>query len=210
MASDPVVAGLIPSFSRPQANITGLSSINTDLDATRLALLKEALPHLTRVGVLRSPIDPSGSAQVKAAESAAQSLGLQLQVLDVRGPLDLADVMTAAKKQGPGAVMVLGSPTLFEYQRPIGELFTKARLPVISAWKQLPESGGLMSYGADIPEMFRSAAVYVDQILKGAKPADLPVEQPTKFELVINLKTAKALSLKIPQSVLVRADEIIQ
>jgi putative ABC transport system substrate-binding protein len=209
-ASDPVVAGLIESFSRPEANITGLSFINTDLDAKRLALLKEALPRLTRVGVLRSPIDPAGSAQVKAAESAARSLGVQLQVFDVRGPHDLAGVVSSAKKQGAGAVMVLGSPTLFEYQGSIGELVTKSRLPVISAWRQLPESGGLMSYGADIPEMFRSAAVYVDKILKGAKPADLPVEQPTKFELVINLKTARALGLTIPPSVLLRADQVIQ
>ena len=209
-AGDPVATGLIASFSRPEANITGLSSINTELDAKRLALLKEVLPRLTRVGVLRSPIDPSGSAQVVATETAARSLGVQVQVLDVRGPGDLGDVIDTAKKQGAGAVMVLGSPTLFEYQRRIGELVTKARLPVISAWSSLPESGGLMSYGADIPEMFRSAAVYVDKILKGARPADLPVEQPTKFELVINGKAARALGLTIPQSVLVRADRIIQ
>ena len=209
-AGDPVVTGLIVSFSRPEANITGLSSINTDLDAKRLALLKEALPRLTRVGVLRSPIDPSGAAQVRATETAARSLGVQLKVLDVRGPQDLGDVIDTAKKQGVGALMILGSPTLFEYQRRVGELVTKANLPVISAWRLLPESGGLMSYGADIPEMFRRAAVYVDKILKGAKPGDLPIEQPTKFELVINMKTAKALGLTIPQSILGRADQVIQ
>jgi putative tryptophan/tyrosine transport system substrate-binding protein len=209
-AGDPIATGLIASFSRPEANITGVSSINTDLDAKRLALLKDALPHLRRVGVLRSPIDPSGAAQVRATETAAQSLGVQVQVLDVRGPQDLAHVIDSAKKQGAGALMVLGSPTLFEYQRRVGELVTKANLPTISAWRQLPESGGLMSYGADIPEMFRRAAVYVDKILKGAKPADLPVEQPTKFELVVNLKTAKALGLTIPRSVLQRADHVIE
>jgi putative ABC transport system substrate-binding protein len=209
-SGDPVVTGLIASFSRPEANITGVSSINTELDGKRLALLKEALPGLTRVGVLRSPIDPSGAAQVKATETAARSLGVQLQVLDVRGPQDLGDVINAAKKQGVGAMMILGSPTLFEYQRRVGELVTKANLPVISAWRLLPESGGLMSYGADIPEMFRRAAVYVDKILKGTKPADLPVEQPTKYELVINLKAVKALGLKIPQTLLQRADQVIE
>jgi putative ABC transport system substrate-binding protein len=120
------------------------------------------------------------------------------------------DVIDTAKKQGAGAVMVLGSPTLYEYQRRLAELVRKAHLPTISAWRQLPESGGLVSFGADIPEMFHRAAVYVDKILKGAKPADLPVEQPTKFELVINLKIAKALGLTIPQSVLIRANEVIR
>ena len=209
-AGDPIATGLIASLSRPEANITGLSSINTDLDAKRLALLKEALPRLRRVGVLRSPIDPSGAAQVRATETAAQSLELQLQVLDVRGPQDLGDVIDGAKKKGVGALMVLGSPTLFEYQRRIGELVAKANLPVISAWRLLPESGGLMSYGTDIPEMFRRAAVYVDKILKGAKPADLPVERPTKFELVINLKAAKAIGLAIPPTLVQRADQLIQ
>jgi putative tryptophan/tyrosine transport system substrate-binding protein len=209
-SGDPVVTGLIASFSRPEANITGVSSINSELDAKRLALLKEVLPRLTRVGVLRSPIDPSGAAQVKATETAARSLAVQLQVLDVRGPQDLGDVINSAKKQGVGALLVLGSPTLFEYQRRVGELVTKANLPVISAWRLLPESGGLMSYGADIPVMFRRAAVYVDKILKGAKPADLPVEQPTNYELVINLKTAKTLGITIPPSVLGRADQVIE
>src|SRR6266850_207769 len=209
-AGDPVVTGLIVSFSRPEANITGLSSLNTDLDAKRLALLKEALPRLTRVGVLRSPIDPSGAAQVKETETAARSLGMQLHILDVRGPQDLGNVINTAKKQGVGALMVLGSPTLFEYQRRVGELATKANLPVISAWRLLPESGGLLSYGADIPDMFRRAAVYVDKILKGAKPGDLPIEQPTNYELVINLKTAKAIGLTIPPSLLQRADQVIE
>src|SRR6266850_1187927 len=209
-AGDPVVTGLIVSFSRPEANITGLSSLNTDLDAKRLALLKEALPRLTRVGVLRSPIDPSGAAQVKETETAARSLGMQLHILDVRGPQDLGNVINTAKKQGVGALMVLGSPTLFESQLRVGELASKANRPVISAWRRLPGSGGLLSYGADIPDMFRRAAVYVDKILKGAKPGDLPIEQPTKFELVINLKTAKALGLTIPQSLLLRADQVIE
>ena len=209
-AGDPVATGLIESLSRPEANITGVSSLNADLDAKRLALLKEALPQVTRVGVLKSPIDPSAAAEVKAVETAARSLGVQLEVLDVRGPLDLGEAIDTAKKQRAGALMVLGSPTLFEYQRRVGDLVTKARLPAISAWSDLPEAGGLMSYGADIPEMFRSAAGYVDKILKGAKPADLPVEQPTKFEFVVNMKTAKALRLTIPHSLLLRATRVIE
>jgi putative tryptophan/tyrosine transport system substrate-binding protein len=209
-AGDPVMAGLVSGLSRPEANVTGLSSINTELDAKRLALLREALPRLRRVGVLQSPIDPSGAAQLRASEAAARSLGVQLQILPVRGLQDLSDAISAAKKQGAGAMMVLGSATLYEYQGRVAELVTKARLPSISAWRQLPEAGGLMSYGADIPEMFRRAAVYVDKILKGAKPADLPVEQPTKFELVINRKTARALGLTIPPSLLLRADAVIE
>src|SRR6266566_4417986 len=150
-SGDPVVTGLIASFSRPEANITGVSSINTELDGKRLALLKEALPGLTRAGVLRSPIDPSGAAQVRATETAARSLGVQLQVLDVRGPQDLGDVINTARKREVRAMMVLGSPTLFEYQRRVGELVTTAHLPAISAWRLLPDSGGFMRYGAAIP-----------------------------------------------------------
>jgi ABC-type uncharacterized transport system substrate-binding protein len=197
-------------MSRPGANITGLSSINTELDAKRLAVLKEALPQLKQVGILRSPVDPSGPDVLKATEAAARLLGVQLQIFDVRRPKDLDDAFNTAKKRGVGAVMVPGIPSLSEYQRQIAELAARTHLPVILPWKQGSQFGGLMSYGADVPEMFRRAAVYVDKILKGAKPADLPIEQPTQFELVINLKTAKALGLTIPQSLLLRADEVIQ
>src|SRR5262249_13329377 len=180
-----------------------------DLDAKRLALLKETVPGLKRITVLRSPVDPSGATEVKATERAARSLGVEVQILDVRGPEGLTELISSAKKQGAQAVLVLGSPTRYEYQRHFGDLATRARLPAISAWRQLPDSGGLLSYGADIPEMFRRAATYVDRILKGAKPADLPIEQPSKFELVVNVKTAKALGLVIPPTVLARADEVI-
>jgi putative ABC transport system substrate-binding protein len=207
---DPVMTGLISSVAHPGANITGLSSINADLDAKRLALLKETVPRLKRITILRSPVDPSAVAQVRATEEAAGSLGVQARFSNVRGPGDLDNVITAAKSHGAEAVMVLGSATLYPYQRRISDLATQARLPVISPWRELPESGGLLSYGADIREMFRRAAIYVDKILKGAKPGDLPVEQPTKFELVINLRTAKALGLTIPPSVLARADEVIE
>ena len=210
LADDPVRMRLITSLSRPEANITGISSMNVELDAKRLTLLKEMLPQLRHVGVLWSPVDPSGAAVVRATEVAASSSEVQLQALQVRSAQDLGDALGTAKKGGAGAIMVLGSPTLYEYQDRIAELAMKARLPTISPWRKLPESGGLMSYGTDVAEMFRRAAIYVDKILRGAKPGDLPVEQPTKFDLVINLKTAKALGLTIPPSVLARADEVIQ
>ena len=210
LADDPMRVGVVSSMSRPGANITGLSSMNTELDAKRLALLKEALPQLKQVGVLKSSVDPSGPAVLRAAEAAARSLGVQLQVFEVQRPQDFDEAFATAKKRGLGAVMILGLPTLFEHQRHIAEVATKTRLPVISPWRQAVQFGALVSYGADIPEMFRRVAVYVDKILRGAKPGDLPVEQPTKFELVINLKTAKALGLTFPQSLLRRADEVIQ
>ncbi|HWN54455.1 MAG TPA: ABC transporter substrate-binding protein [Methylomirabilota bacterium] len=210
MADDPIRAGLVSSLSRPGANITGLSSMNTELDAKRLALLKEALPQLKHVAVLKSSVDPSGPAVLRATEAAARTLGVQLQVFEVQRPQDLDDAFATAKKRGLGAVMILGLPTLFEHQRHIAELATKTRLPVISPWRQAAQFGALVSYGADISEMFRRVAVYVDKILRGTKPGDLPVEQPTKFELVINLKTAQALGLTIPPSLLARADEVIR
>jgi putative ABC transport system substrate-binding protein len=181
IADDPVRVGVVSSMSHPGANITGLSSINTELDAKRLALLKEALPQLKQIAILRSSVDPSGPAALKTAEAAARSLGVQLQVFDVRRLKDVDDAFNTAKKRGVGALMVPGIPTLSEYQRQIADLAARTRLPVISPWKQGPQFGSLMSYGADVPEMFRRAAVYVDKILKGAKPAELAVEQPTKF-----------------------------
>ena len=210
ISSDPVGAGLVSSLARPEANITGFSSVNTELDGKRLALLKQALPSLKRIAVLRSSVDVSGSAEVRAIDTVARSLDVQLQVLGVRGAQDLNEAINIAKAQGAGGLLILGSATLYEFQHRVADLVTNARLPAIAAWRQFPESGGLMSYGADIPDMFRRAAVYVDKILRGAKPADLPVELPTKFELVVNLKTAKALGLTIPQSLLQRADQVIE
>ena len=178
-----------------------------ELDGKRLTLLKEAIPSLARVAVLVNPADPRADAMLAATEGAARSVGLQLQVIEVRAAANQDAAVTAAAKGKAGALTVLGSS--FYFSR-IPELATKAGLPVIAPWRQFPGAGALMSYGADIPAMFRRAAGYVDKILKGAKPADLPVEQPTKFELVINLKTAKALGLTIPPSVLARADEVIE
>lgn len=210
MADDPVRLGLVRTLSRPGANVTGVTSMNAETDSKRLELLQEVLPKLTRVGVVWSPVDPSGSAVMSAAEGAARSLNLQLEPLAVRRPEDLSDAFATAKKQGVGAVMVLGTPILFSHQRRIAELATPARLPTISPWRQLPEAGGLLSYGANLREMFRRVAEVLDRILKGAKPADIPVERPTKFDLVVNARTAKAFGLTLPQPLVLRADEVIR
>ncbi len=209
IADDPVRLGLVKSLSHPDANVTGLSSMNAELDDKRLALLKEALPR-RRVGAMWSPVDPSGSSVMRATERAARALNVQLTPLAVQRPDDVSEAIGNAKKEGVDAVMVLGTPTLFPQQHRIAELATSARLPTVSAWRQLPEAGGLLSYGANIRAMFRRVADIADNILKGAKPTQYPVERPTKFDLVINLKTAKALGLTIPQSLLLRADQVIE
>jgi len=210
IADDPVRLGLVKSFSRPGANVTGLSSMNAELDDKRLALLKEALPRLRRVGAMWSAVDPSGSSVMGATERAARALNVQLTPLAVQGPDDVSEAIENAKKEGIDAVMVLGTPSLFLQQHRIAELAIRARLPTVSAWRQLPEAGGLLSYGANIRAMFRRAADIADKILKGAKPTQYPVERPTKFDLVVNLKTAKALGLTIPPSLLQRADQVLE
>jgi len=210
IADDPVMVGLVKSLSRPGANVTGLSSMNAELDDKRLALLKEALPNLRRVGAMWSPVDPSGSSVMRAAERAARALNVQLTPLAVQRPDDVSEAVGNAKKEGVDAVMVLGTPTLFPQQHRIAKLAASARLPTVSAWRQLPEAGGLLSYGANIRAMFRRAADIADKILRGAKPTEFPVERPTKFDLVINLKTAKALGLTIPPLLLLRADQVIE
>jgi ABC-type uncharacterized transport system substrate-binding protein len=210
MADDPVRLGLVRTFSRPEANVTGVTSMNAETDAKRLGLLREVLPKLRRVGVVWSPVDPSGSAVMSAAEGAARSLDLQLEPLAMRRPEDLSDAFATAKKQRLEAVMVLGTPILFPHQRRIAELATAARLPTISPWRELPEAGGLLSYGANLRGMFRRVAEVLDRILKGAKPSDIPVERPTKFDLVVNDKAAKALGLTLSRSLLLRADEVIR
>ena len=210
IADDPVRLGLVKSLSRPGANVTGLSSMNAELDDKRLALLKEALPRLRHVGAMWNPVDPSGSSVMRTTERAARALNVQLTPLAVQGPEDVGEAIGNAKREGVDAVMVLGTPTLFPQQQRIAELATSARLPAVSAWRQLPEAGGLLSYGANIRAMFRRAADIADKILKGGKPTQSPVERPTKFDLVINLKTAKALGLTIPPSLLARADQVIE
>jgi putative ABC transport system substrate-binding protein len=210
IADDPVRAGLVASLAHPAGHMTGLSSLNTELDGKRLEILKAALPAVRRVGILSTSQDRAQGERVAAAERAARSLGLQLQIFQVPSMDQLPRTIDAATHGHIGALMVLSSPVFRGYQAQTAQLVIKTRLPVVSAWREFPEAGGLLSYGTSVPAMFNRAALFVDKILKGAKPGDLPIEQPTKFELVINLKTAKALGLTIPPSLLQRADEIIQ
>jgi putative tryptophan/tyrosine transport system substrate-binding protein len=205
---DAVDAGFVKSLARPGGNVTGLSFLSTELSAKRLELLKEALPALTRVAVIRDPRSLAG--QVRATETTARSLGLRLQILEVRGPGEFEGAFAAAKEARAEGLSVLGSPILSAHRKALVELAAKHRLPAIYFWREFVEDGGLMSYAPSLSDLWRRTATYVDKILKGAKPADLPVEQPTKFELVVNLRTAKALGLTIPPSILVRADQVIE
>ena len=208
-ASDPVGAGLVASLARPGGNVTGLSAVSRDLTGKRLELLKETLPKVSRIAVLYQPTPPK-LAQFKETEKTAQSLGVQLQSLEVQSPNDFEAALKAATQKRSGAVLVLQSGITDTHRKRIVELATKNGIPAMLADSERMDSGGLMSYGPNYPDMWRRAATYVDKILKGTKPADLPVEQPTKFELVINLKTAKQIGLTIPQSVLYRADKVIR
>ena len=206
---EPVAMGFIASFARPGGNITGLAFQDTDLSTKRLELLKEVVPQLSRVAVLWDPSD-GGATALRATERAAQALGLQLHILEVRGPDDLARAFEAAEKARAQALIQLASPLFGAHLKTIVDLATKSRLPATCYRRAFVVAGCLMTYGPSFPDMWRRAAFYVDKILKGAKPADLPVEQPMAFELVINLKTAKALGLTISPSVLFQATEVVQ
>jgi putative ABC transport system substrate-binding protein len=197
-------------MSRPGGNATGLTSLNASADAKRLEILKEAMPTLQRVALLASRGDPATGSIVSAARNAALSLGVELEIRSVDSIDNLEGTLTAVVKAGSEAVIVAGSPVFFPLQPRIAQWAGAARTPVISPWRELPVAGGLLSYGTSVNAMFRRAAVFVDRILKGKDPPTLPVEQPTKFELLINLKTAKALSLTVPPSLLARADELIE
>ena len=210
IADDPVSTGFVSSLARPGGLMTGLTSLNVDLDAKRLEILKLALPNVARVGVLSTSLDPTSRKRIAVAEQGARTLGLKLEIFDVPSADRLPGAFDQANRARVGALMVLGSPLLLTHQARIVELAAKARLPVISAWREFPNGGGLISYGTNVAAMFRRAAMFVDRILKGARPADLPVEQATTFELVVNLKTAKALGLTIPQPLLLRADQVIE
>ncbi|MGE5850321.1 MAG: ABC transporter substrate-binding protein [Candidatus Methylomirabilota bacterium] len=205
---DLVGAGLVASFARPGGNTTGVSILASELNVKRLELVKEALPRVSRIAALWDP--GSGTFHLKGLEAAARSLGVELQILEVRRPEDFRRAFEAATKGRAGALNVLASPFLYGHRQTIIDLAAKNRLPAIYQWREMPEAGGLMSYGPTLSELFRLCATVLDRILKGANPADLPVEQPTKFELVINLKSAKALGITIPQSILIRADHVIQ
>jgi putative ABC transport system substrate-binding protein len=205
---DAVEQGFVASLARPGGNITGTSWLNPELSGKRLELLKETFPKVSRVAVLREAV--GGASSLRATMEAARVLGVHLQILELRDPNELDSAFAAMTRERVGALDVLPGLMITGYMRQIVDLAAKARLPVIFPDGQFVESGGLISYGPSVPDLYRRAATYVDKILKGAKPADLPVEQPTTFELVINLKTAKQIGLTIPPNVLARADKVIK
>ena len=207
---DPVGSGFIASLARPGGNITGLTAISSDLAGKRLELIKEALPKASRIAVLLDPGDASKVVELKEVQAAAHSLGIKLQSIEVRSPADFENAFKAGVRKQAGALLVLQSAVTNTHRKPIAELATKNRWPTMWGESGLLDAGGLMSYGPNYADLFRRAATYVDKILKGAKPADLPIEQPTKFEFIVNLKAAKQIGLTIPPNVLARADKVIR
>ena len=210
---DPVADGLVASLARPGGNVTGLTFLGPELVPKRLELLKQALPKISRVAALWHPgaySEHTTRDMVKATEAAARTLGVQLQLVEVRGPNELDRMFPTMIRERAEALLVFPSAMLFTERRRIVDLVVKHQLPTMFNAREYAELGGLMAYGTNVADLFRLSATYVDRILKGANPADLPIEQPTKFELVINLKTAKALGLTIPPSLLLRADQVIE
>jgi putative ABC transport system substrate-binding protein len=210
LAVDPVGQSLVGSLSRPDGNVTGLSYYSEAISGKRLELLKEVVPGLARVGVLRNSLNPMHPILWQDTEVAAQRLGVALEAFELRGPEDFDAAFATAKQRNAQALLAFDDGLTLAYQSRITALAASSRLPVMYGFREFPDKGGLMSYGAIGIFLFRRFAIFVDKILKGAKPADLPVEQPTKFELVINVKTAKALGLTIPPSLLTLADELIE
>ena len=211
--ADPVADDLVASLRRPGGNVTGTTFVGPELVAKRLQLLREVVPGLSRVAALWHPnaySERTMAALLNEIEVAAQTLGLQLQLVPAVGPDDFVSAFAATARAHAQAVIVTPSPMLFAEYKRIASIATNGRLPAMGAAREFADFGGLMSYGANLPDLARQTAPYVDKILKGAKPAELPVEQPTKFELVINLKTAKALGLEVPQHFQQIADEVIE
>jgi putative tryptophan/tyrosine transport system substrate-binding protein len=208
---DPVEAGFVTSLAQPGGNITGLAGLGAELSGKRLEILKQVVPQLSRVALLLNPTLESSAGNVRETQMAAQALGVALQVLEVRRPEDIEGAFAAVPQAGAGALLLLTDPRVLESHRHhVVALALQSGLPAMYPWRMYVEAGGLMSYGISLQEWYRRAATYVDKILKGAKPGDLPVEQPMKFELVINLKTAQALGITMPPSLLLLADEVIQ
>ncbi len=208
--ADPVGVGHVASLARPGGNVTGISMLMTDLSVKKLELLKESVSGASRIAVLWNPTTPSHPPALKAVEAAARSLGVQLHPVEARVLEEFDGAFTAMTRERVGAFLVLGSPVYFSQRARLAELALKHRLPGIFNFREDVQAGGLMSYGPDINDMFRRSAAYVDKILKGAKPADLPVDQASRYDLVINFKTAKALGLTLPQSILIRSTDVIQ
>jgi putative ABC transport system substrate-binding protein len=209
--SDPVATGLVASLSRPGGNITGTTfTPGGEIYGKQLQILRETVPHASRVAILWNPAEAGSTLQVKEVEAAARSLGIRLQRVEARGPEEFDGAFVAMAREQAEALLAARDSTFLVHPARLAELAVKARLPTMYSFRESVEAGGLMAYSVNMTDFIGRAAVYVDKILKGAKPADLPVEQPTKFELVINLKAAKALGITVPQSLLLRADEVIQ
>jgi putative ABC transport system substrate-binding protein len=207
---DPVGSGYAASLARPGGNITGLATLSPEISGKQLEILREIAPTLSRVAVLGNATQPGNPQALREINLAADAFGVQLQYLEVRGPKDIETAFRAVSTERADAVLVLASPVLILQRRQVADLAVKSRLPTIYRSPEFVEDGGLMTYSVSYTDLFRRAATYVDKILKGVKPADLPVEQPMKFELVINLKTAKQIGLTIPPNVLARADRVIR
>jgi putative ABC transport system substrate-binding protein len=209
--TDPVGLGLTASLARPSGNITGLSyGVGVDTHSKQLELLRETVPEISRVAVLSNPANPAHALAMTNVQVAAQALGVELLLLEARGPEEFDRAFAKISNERVGALVVLADAAVSLGRTRLAELAAKYRLPSMGGLREDAEAGSLMSYGPSVPDTYRRSAVFVDKILKGAKPADLPVEQPTKFELVVNLKTAKAIGIIIPQSILLRTDEVIE
>jgi putative ABC transport system substrate-binding protein len=209
-SADPVASGFVASLAHPGGNITGLTLMNDELAIKRLEILKDTVPRISRVAVLWSTSNPTYARMIEKIKAAAPLIKLQVEVVKVASPEGLEQALSEVKKSHADAMFVFEDPVFRASSAQIVEFAAKNRLPAVYGGSEFVHAGGLMSYGPSHAEMFRRAAGYVDRILKGAKPADLPIEQPTKFELVVNLKTAKGLGITIPQSILLRADEVIR
>ena len=209
-SGDPIAAGFVKSLGRPGGNMTGITWLAFELAGKRLEILKEAAPRISRVAVLANPAHPGEERELAETEQAARAIGATVRYHQVSATADVHVAFDAIARDGTDAILAFPDSMTMAHRRHVAEFATKHRLPSVFGWREYVEAGGLMAYGPNRRETARRVAVYVDKILKGAKPAELPIEQPTKFELVINLKTAKALGLTLPQSVLQRADEVIQ
>ena len=210
LAADPIETGLIASLARPGGNVTGMTEMAAALGAKRLELLKETIPRISRVGVLWNPPNPAYGPMLKVLDATAPTMGMELQRLEVRVPQDFERAFQIATRQRARALFVPGDPLVTNRPKKVADLALKYRLPAMTDFRELPRAGGLLSYGPDLVDSYRRAATHVDKILKGAKPGDLPMEQPTKFDFVINLKTARVLGVSIPPSILTQATEVIQ
>jgi len=208
--SDPVRTGLVKSFAHPGGNVTGLTAFSDELSGKRLALIREIMPKVSRLAVLWNDGNPGIELSVREMERASAQFGIELRLHGVKGADDLSPALEGVARERAGALFVFDDVLVTTHKTQILTWAAKARLPIISQYAELTEAGGRMAYGPNIPDIYRRAATYVDKILKGAKPAELPVEQPTKLELVLNLKSAKAMGVKMPDSILVRADKVLE